>query len=130
MRFSGYWCLISVLKETDNSQAMRGHCIERGRPGPSMEVLISHVNIHEKRSNVSLMAVPLLLTRRPLARCPAFRLSVDADVGGAQRSLFAITGACSGAELRLTADSIPFGTVLLGSEVISHPNNMQSHNNK
>lgn len=59
--------------------------------------------------------------RRPIARCPSFRLSIDADIGGAERSLFAVTGACSGAELRLTADSIPFGTVLLGSEVISPP---------
>jgi hydrocephalus-inducing protein len=54
---------------------------------------------------------------RPPARMPMFSEDVRAEVAGAARTLFTVAGACSGTELRLTTDNLPFGPVALGSQL-------------
>eukprot|EP00884_Botryococcus_braunii_P008669 jgi/Botrbrau1/17803/Bobra.0127s0052.1 len=86
----------------------------------SKDVLAAHgITVIEPRTAVNIQprqVLPVVLSYRPLLRCPPFHVDVAADVAGACRTLFTVSGVCSGAELRLTADSIPFGVVLLGSQ--------------
>jgi hydrocephalus-inducing protein len=46
---------------------------------------------------------------------PAFSEELVVDVCGMPFALATLTGACTAAELSLASDSVPFGTVVLGS---------------
>lgn len=47
-----------------------------------------------------------------------FTEELQVDVGGVTLPLLTLTGACLGTELRLASDSLPFGTVTLGSRSV------------
>lgn len=52
---------------------------------------------------------------RPPGRTHPFSEELIADVAGVRTTLAQLTGACTGTELSLASDSLPFGTVVLGS---------------
>lgn len=51
----------------------------------------------------------------PESRLRAFTAAVTAAVSGVQQTLMSITGAALGTEVKLGTDTLPFGTVVLGS---------------
>ena len=59
----------------------------------------------------------LTLNFRPTARLRQFFEEIPLSVSGETRSLFNISGACLGTELKLASESLPFGAVSLGSKV-------------
>ena len=54
---------------------------------------------------------------RPTARLRQFFEEVPISISGETRTLFNISGACLGTELKLAGESLPFGAVSLGSKV-------------
>ena len=59
----------------------------------------------------------LTLNFHPTARLRQFFEEIPLSVSGETRSLFNISGACLGTELKLASESLPFGAVSLGSKV-------------
>ncbi len=56
-----------------------------------------------------------LSPHRPVGRQRTFSEELFADVAGLRLHMGSLTGACTGTELSLASDSLPFGTVVLGS---------------
>lgn len=57
----------------------------------------------------------MCLRCRPKQRMLLFKEALRALVAGVPQVLTTLTGACTGVALLLASDSIPFGTVVLGS---------------
>lgn len=58
----------------------------------------------------------ITLTFNPTQRARHFSRNFVASVNGVHMALFRVEGACLGLEASLTSDSLPFGTVVLGSK--------------
>ena len=54
---------------------------------------------------------------RPVQRMRAWQQEVAAHVAGVTLPLLTLSAACLGTQLTLSTDNLPFGTVVLGSEV-------------
>lgn len=54
---------------------------------------------------------------RPVQRMRAWQQEVAAQVAGVTLPLLTLSAACLGTQLTLSTDNLPFGTVVLGSEV-------------
>lgn len=58
-----------------------------------------------------------LFLARPIGRMRPFKEDVSVGVAGISVPLMTVSGACLGTELKLASESIPFGPVVLGSQV-------------
>lgn len=56
---------------------------------------------------------------RPAQRTRTWQQEVAAQVAGVTIPLLTLSAACLGTQLTLSTDNLPFGTVVLGSEVSS-----------
>lgn len=54
----------------------------------------------------------------PTMRIPAFQKDVFIDVAGSKKKLVTLSGCCQGMEISLDTDTLSFGTVCLGSQLV------------
>ena len=64
------------------------------------------------------MYYKVIVACRPEARLRAFKEPVSVTAEGVAVPLAAVSGACLGTEVALGAASLPFGTAVVGSQVL------------
>ena len=62
----------------------------------------------------------VVLVFKPKERLASFTHAVRAKVAGAESTMFAVTGAALGLQVELGTNTLPFGTVVLGSRTTKH----------
>ena len=58
---------------------------------------------------------------RPTERRRPWQQQVVAQIAGVAFPLLTLSGACLGTQISLSSDNLPFGNVVLGSQVMPHP---------
>jgi hydrocephalus-inducing protein len=85
--------------------------------GPAV-TLATSCGVHIEKPTLQLAARQkgaIILVFKPKARLPAFTEAVHAKVAGVETPLLAISGAALGLEVKLDTNTLPFGTIVLGS---------------
>ncbi len=66
---------------------------------------------------LNVVTLPGFGVYRPAQRARAWQQEVAVQVAGVTLPLLTLSAACLGTQLTLSTDNLPFGTVVLGSEV-------------
>lgn len=94
-------------------------CVDSPQPGvPSLDVLGITVFPQHEISLRAKESADIEFRFAPTQRIPSFQKDISIRVGGCTKKLLTLSGCCQGIEVALETDTLSFGAVCLGSQLV------------